>query len=182
MQYSPKITPLLEALPRGKQLDIADLTTKGMHIRDAIAEVQKQREAGDDTEAEEAAGKDELLDAAGEPVPARATVAFEKAKQIAAVCREIAGMARRIDAISQDVATVSSESGGRLIGTGVVRTLRHAKETLETVKGHLWAERATHVCPYCHGKQDQCDCCKGEGWTAKHVWEQAPGNNKKDKR
>jgi hypothetical protein len=74
-------------------------------------------------------------------------------------------------------------AGFRLIDARFVATqLMDARPKLEKVKGHLWSERATHVCPYCHGKHEQCECCKGEGWTAKHVWEQAPGNYKKDGR
>jgi hypothetical protein len=56
------------------------------------------------------------------------------------------------------------------------------KPKLEEAKGNLWANRATHVCPYCRGKADKCDCCKGEGWTNRWYWEQAPGNNGKVKR
>jgi transposase len=59
-EYSPKVLPLLEALPRGTQLDIARLVTGGVHIRDAIRQVQHQREPGDDSaqiEADNAAQK-----------------------------------------------------------------------------------------------------------------------------
>jgi hypothetical protein len=107
-------------------------------------------------------------DAQGTPVPIRAVTAFEKAKQFEAVCREIDGIIRRVEELAKG-------PGGRLIN------LTAFDQHIRDAKGILWANRATHVCPYCHGKKDHCDCCKGEGWTAKHVWE-SHGNNRKAKR
>jgi hypothetical protein len=143
----------------------------------------KERQPGDDTDEEEAAAKEEWLDAAGEPVPAKASIAFERAKQLAAICRQIDEIIHRVDAISQDVKAIAEGDGGRLVDAKLVVTrLMETKPKLEEAKGNLWANRATHVCPYCRGKADNCDCCKGEGWTNRWYWEQAPGNNGKVKR
>jgi hypothetical protein len=119
----------------------------------------------------------------GESVPAKATIAFEKAKQIAATCRQIHNIVKLVDEICHYVKrSAERRVGFRLIDAEyVVMRLMDAVPKLEEAKGHLWINRAAHVCPFCHGKQDQCDCCKGEGWTAKHVWEQAPGNTGKAK-
>ncbi|HMF15040.1 MAG TPA: helix-turn-helix domain-containing protein [Gemmataceae bacterium] len=128
----------------------------------------KAREPGDDTEEEQAA--EEWKDAEGELIPAKATIAFERAKHLVAICREMNGIVRRVEELAKG-------PGGRLVKfAGIFRP------KMDEAKGHLWANRATHVCPYCHGKKDSCEHCKGEGWTAKHVWEQAPGNNAKAKR
>jgi hypothetical protein len=58
--YSHRIVPLLEAMPRGQQLDVANLVRDGVQIRDAIQQVQNQREPGyepDEIEAEKGAKK-----------------------------------------------------------------------------------------------------------------------------
>jgi hypothetical protein len=103
-------------------------------------------------------------DAEGTPIPVHAKTAFYTAKQIAIVCRDI-------DAIVKRVEEIARRPGGRLI------RVESVKQQFMDAKGNLWANRATHICPYCHGKKGEkaCECCKDEGWTAKHVYQQAPG-------
>ncbi len=87
------------------------------------------------------------------------------------ICREMDALIRRVEEISKG-------PGGRLI------RFDSFKQQIKDAKGNLWANRATHVCPYCHGhpvKGKPCECCKGDGWTAHHVWKAAPGNNAKAK-
>jgi hypothetical protein len=121
------------------------------------------REPGDDTSTEE------MTDDAGVVVPEVARPAFLKAKEIAALCREI-------DDILHRALDLAKGPGGRMIRIGSV------EQQLKDAKGNLWANRATHVCPYCRGEGKSCKPCQGEGWTARHVWEQSPGNNGKASR
>jgi hypothetical protein len=60
MNLSPKFTPALEDMPRGKQQDFVRLVNDGKSVRSALKAVENQREAGDDTgqiKAEKAAEK-----------------------------------------------------------------------------------------------------------------------------
>jgi hypothetical protein len=50
MGLSPKFTPPLEALPRGKQQDFVRLVNGGMSVRAALKSVENLRQPGDDTE------------------------------------------------------------------------------------------------------------------------------------
>lgn len=111
---------------------------------------------------------EEIKDAEGNIVPKDAVKAFQAAKDLESVCREL-------DKIIGRVEDISNGPGGRLI------RFDSFKQQLKDAKGNLWANRATHVCPYCQGKKSKCDCCKGEGWTAKHIWQAAPGANGKKK-
>ena len=113
--------------------------------------------------------EEEIVDAAGEAVPEQAKEAFAAATTITNLCREIDNLLHRIEDIAKG-------PGGRLI------RFESVKQQFKDAKGNLWANRPTHVCPYCHGKKKDCQCCKGSGWTAKHIWSQAPGNNEKAKR
>jgi hypothetical protein len=106
-----------------------------------------------------------VTDAAGVPVPAHVLPAFDAAKAITATCRQI-------DDVVKTAQELAKAPGGRLIRFDSV------KQQLLDAKGNLWANRPTHVCPYCHAKEKSCECCKGDGWVARHLWEQAPGNSK----
>ncbi len=110
---------------------------------------------------------EKFKDAEGTDVPNEAVPAFQAAKDIEAKCREI-------DAIIKAVEDISKGPGGRLI------RFEAFKQSMKDAKGNLWANRPSHVCPYCHGKAKAkpCECCGGAGWTAKHIYQQAPGVKK----
>ena len=116
---------------------------------------------------------EEMTDQEGEKVPVDAVQAFQAAKDIEGICREIDAMIKRVEEISKG-------PGGRLI------RFDSFKQQMKDAKGNLWANRATHVCSYCKGtgkmKGKTCECCKGECWTAKYIWQQAPGNHEKVKK
>jgi hypothetical protein len=133
-----------------------------------VRNLSKERDPGDDTELEEGAAQEQWLDAECESVPNKATIAFERAKEMAAICRQIDGIIRRVEELANG-------PGGRLLNFNSFR------QQVGDAKGHLWANRPTHVCPYCRGKKDRCECCNGEGWTNKLHWQNAPGNNGKAK-
>jgi hypothetical protein len=140
--------------------------------RVAAEETEADREPGDDSEAAAADLAGTETDKAGTPIPEHVRPAFTTARDITAICRDLDRIIRRVE----DVARLN---GGRLIRVDSCR------QQLRDAKGNLWANRATHVCPYCHGKAPTkgngkpCECCKGEGWTAAYAWEQAPGNRGK---
>jgi hypothetical protein len=111
------------------------------------------------------------VDDAGEPIPEHVREAFATTEEIMGVCRDI-------NAVIKTVGQISKGPGSRLISFSVVtRNLRAAK-------GNLRDNRATHVCPYCHGikNSNMCKACKDEGWVAKHIWDQASRNNERGKR
>lgn len=112
-----------------------------------------------------------IVDAEGTTVPEQAREAFLVAKQLTEICRELDSIRTRVEAIAKG-------PGGRLIRFDDI------KQKLTDAKGNLWANRPTHVCPYCHGKAKSkpCECCKGEGWTSKLYWTAAPGNDPKAKK
>jgi hypothetical protein len=107
---------------------------------------------------------EKIEDAEGVPVPPECVPAFQAARDITKICREIDDIIHRADAIAKG-------PGGRLI------RFEDFKQNIKDAKGNLWANRATHVCPYCHAKHraKPCEACKGDGWVAKHIYEQAPG-------
>lgn len=108
-------------------------------------------------------------DAEGEDVPEQAVPAFEQAKEMTAVCKQIGALIKTIGELAKG-------PGGRCIN------FESIKINLESAKGAVWGNRPTHVCPYCKGKKDKCEACKGEGWVPKHVYVSAPGVNAKSKR
>jgi len=113
-----------------------------------------ERQPGDDTEIEAAAG--EIVDADGKQVPDHAINAFQNAGRLLAIGREI-------DEIKALVREVHDMPGGRHIP--VEDVMIH----LKNAKACVVQSRATHVCPLCVGSDKACRCCKGEGWTMAHV-------------
>lgn len=123
------------------------------------AHKEGEREPGDDTATEE------LADAEGVIVPECARSAF-----LAVPSLEELG--RRCDTLRHAIEEAIKGPGGRLLMT----SLPGIQQKLKDIKGSLMANRPSHVCPYCKGKKGKkpCECCKDEGWTAKHVYNQAP--------
>lgn len=173
MQLSPRIIPVLESLSKTKQAKVVELIVNGQNVRNALKAVtepppEQQREPGDDKEQDaERAAIAELKDAEGIPVPSHIAPAFGTAKEIESLCRDIGAMIRTVELLAK-------APGGRMLHA---ETLVHA---LKEVKGSLWANRATHICPYCKGKSKKrdkdtpCEVCKGEGWVPKHIYADAP--------
>jgi hypothetical protein len=121
---------------------------------------QAEKDADGDGETDERVA---VTDAEGTVIPEQALEAFANARILQGICREIEKIIVRVEKLAKG-------PGGRLLDLGSI------KQQLKNTKGMLWASRATHVCPHCHGESKQCECCRGEGWTAKHVWQQAPKN------
>jgi hypothetical protein len=117
---------------------------------------QTTREPGDDSEAH-----GEAHDAEGTAVPQQALAAFSCAKEMEAWGRKVDELVREMEALAEG-------PGGRLIDFQAARL--HFKNGKATVLQN----RPTHVCPLCGGRPaesgEPCDCCKGEGWTAEHVF------------
>jgi hypothetical protein len=101
-----------------------------------------------------------VKDVNGDEVPDKALQAFEDAKEIGTLCREIDGIIAKVEAMG-------SRPGGRMLHT------TSQTQTLKNVRKSLWQGRATHVCPYCRGVRN-CDSCKSSGWTTKAFYDQAP--------
>jgi hypothetical protein len=112
-----------------------------------------------------------LTDAEGEPIPEPIAPAFDAAKKLNAVCTTL-------DSTLKTLEEVARGPGGRLLRFDSI------KQQLRDVRGTVWANRATHLCPYCKGiaSLKTCEACKGEGWVNRHIWHQAPGNNEKAQR
>lgn len=117
------------------------------------------REPGDDTAVEE------LTDAEGTVVPEHARPAF-------LAVGTLEGVGRECDALRRSIEEVIKGPAGRLLQT----SLPGIQQKFKDIKGSLMANRPSHVCPYCDGKKAKkpCECCKGEGWVAKHIFNAAP--------
>lgn len=102
-----------------------------------------------------------LADAEGHKVPEQAEEAFRADKEIRAWCR-------KVDELIREAGEFIKGPGGRLMSFETV------KQQMQSAKGNVWANRPTHVCPYCQGADKKCKCCKGQGWTSKTIWQQAP--------
>jgi hypothetical protein len=149
-----------------RDLDEAKSTVPGGTVEPADGKV-KGRD-GKERPAKKADPDESPTDAEDTPIPEKALPAFAAAKDIEAVCRDLDALLKRVEELAKG-------PGGALIRVESVR------QQLKDAKGNLWANRPTHVCPYCHGEADDCKCCKGRGWTAKHIYEQAPGSREKKK-
>jgi uncharacterized ParB-like nuclease family protein len=142
----------------------ADDSTEEQHLEpepDQEPEDAIDSEPEPDAEPEATPEPEQELDAAGVPIPEHVQPAFQFARQIIATCREI-------DAVVKKIEGFKTQFGGRLI--------RHdsAISQLKDARGNLFGNRCTHVCPYCFGTAAVCNACKGEGWTASHVWKSSP--------
>jgi hypothetical protein len=100
-------------------------------------------------------------DAEGTPVPEQAREAFALVPTFGEICRAI-------DAIVTKVQELGAGPAGRLMHT------ESYLQGLRAVRKQLWISKPTHVCPYCKGSKDKCECCKGQGWTDKGTFEAAP--------
>jgi hypothetical protein len=38
----------------------------------------------------------------------------------------------------------------------------------------VYQGRPAHVCPYCKGKDPDCNACKGKGWVTRGMFERRP--------
>lgn len=145
--------------------EVQDKAVEAVRNGKAKSAAAAAREAGDDTEAE---ARPDPVDAEGEVIPVRALAAFERAKEMDLWCRQVNQLVSR-------AVEFAKGPGGRCLNAESV------KIQLQNAKGTVWANRPTHVCPYCRGEEGKAPCkpCGGEGWVPKHVWVSAPGNNKK---
>jgi hypothetical protein len=102
------------------------------------------------------------IDAVFVTVPEAVLPAFDASDKIEGVCRDLDGMVKALKELAGGI-------GGRMIHPSVLERLREVRKT-------LWANRATHVCPYCKGdcEVDGCDACKSEGWLTATFFAQAP--------
>lgn len=98
-------------------------------------------------------------DPAGNKIPHAAKPAFDRAEQLEE-------WGRKLDSLMRDLKPLTEGPGTRLIDYETARI--HIKNGKMTVLQN----RATHVCPLCHGKKmvAPCKCCLGEAWTAGHVY------------
>lgn len=121
---------------------------------------------GDDGELDAA---QDISDAIGRKVPNQAVEAFR-------AVTVLEGLGRECDRLRQLIGEAIKGPAGRLLQTA----LPGIEQKLKDIKGMLMANRPSHVCPYCKGEKNgkPCECCKGEGWTARHVWNAAPGDKK----
>lgn len=100
------------------------------------------------------------------PIPARAVAAF-------AAAADIKSLGKEISAIIKKIHDAKGEPGWEMVLIdSVTQTLKNALMTLLHAK-------ATHVCPYCEGKESKagktpCNCCKGRGWTTRDYWKNCP--------
>lgn len=108
-----------------------------------------------------AATYEPAADPDGLEIPEEAAEAFTTAECIAKLCCEIDDLGRR-------VALLGKQSGGEMVNVSSIT------QTLQNVRQTLYQSRATHVCPYCDGKDMECEACKGRFWTTRSRWSASP--------
>jgi hypothetical protein len=101
-----------------------------------------------------------LGDVNGFPVPERAAEHYGAVDDIAAMCRQLDQVVKRI----RDVAMTP---GGRYMHSPT------QVQTIQSVRKSLWGSRPTHVCPYCRGERD-CSACGNLGLVNVSIFNQAP--------
>jgi hypothetical protein len=165
MDLSPKIISILEALPRGKQLDFARYVHDGMLPRAALKEVEDQREPGE----EATNGKPRTKGHA----PSRAGLeAFNVAK-----FEELDSLVRQLEKGIDEL--VRSPGGEQLLRFTQAhgdehKTVRRS-EHLQALKRDLAGTRPHSICPWCVNKPTKgCTKCSGAGWITKTTWRDAP--------
>lgn len=102
-----------------------------------------------------------VMDALFVTVPADALEAFEVAGELAHMCHEVDGIAKRLAKI------IGHKVGARYISPTAAQRFADLRE-------HLWQARATYVCPYCQGGNQECTACRGQLWISKAAFAQAP--------
>jgi hypothetical protein len=118
-----------------------------------------EREPGDDPQEDaERAAIAGRKDPAGNPVPVQAVAAFDEAEKFSQLAKDIDAIRRKVNE------TKAGPAGALLQEEDVKMHLRNAKVGITSAK-------PTHVCPMCMGKQTDCRCCKGRGWTVEHVYD-----------
>jgi hypothetical protein len=108
----------------------------------------------------EGVADDVLNDVSGFPIPERAVEHYGAVDEIAAMCRQLDQVVKRI----RDVAMTP---GGRYMHSPT------QVQTIQSVRKSLWGSRPTHVCPYCRGERD-CSACGNLGLVNVSIFNQAP--------
>lgn len=91
-------------------------------------------------------------DADGTPIPEKALPAFALADEMARACRLLDQAAAEIERLGR-----SEAAAGAVLWTA-------AQSQVKAARAALWKGRPYRVCPYCRGRKDRCEGCKGRGW------------------
>jgi transposase len=169
MDLSPEIIPILEALPRGQQLNFARYIHEGMLPRAALKAVENQREPG-----EEGAFTN------GKPRTGRAPSrdgleAFNIAK-----FEELVSLVSQLEnGIDKLVRLPGGEQLLRCTYTsGEQHEAVQRSKHLDALRRELACRRPHSICPYCLNEAKGCTKCNGTGWVSKSTWKNAPDDVK----
>lgn len=156
-KVSESTAEAVKSLPdEQKEKVVRHLAGGGMTPED----IERARDEADmEVEAEQV---EAAVDDLGRPLPERARSAFAGRVEVLRVCRLIDSARRAVESLASNPAAAFMR-------------LHSPASQLKQAKDHLWANRPTHVCPYCKGEKDECDACKGRGWVYKSAYEQSPG-------
>jgi hypothetical protein len=170
MNLSPKIIPILEAMPRGKQQDFAQHICDGMLPRAALKAVENQREAGD-----EDSPRNGRPSANSRPASRDGLEAYNVAK-----FEELDSLVRQLEkGINELVRLPGGEQFRRCTYTsGEQHEAVQRSKHLDNLKRELKCTRPHSICPYCLNKAKGCTKCSGTGWVSKITWQNAPDDVK----
>lgn len=143
--------------------DAAKLAAQPPEVQDAAVDKVRKGKAKTATEAAQVFS---MEDDVGYEVPESLYPAFAAAAKIVGLCRELDKFIQRIEELGR-------EPGGRMIH------VPSHQQSLKAVRQSLFTSRPTHVCPYCKATKKECSSCKGQGWTTKLYFDQAPPDMRK---
>jgi hypothetical protein len=127
-----------------------------------------QEDAPKDDDDDEGTGAGTLLDEDGLDLPPQAVEAFNALPELRRLLKAMDDLGKEIERIGK------SPLGACMYWDSARSSLKAARKT-------MYQGRPAHVCPYCKGKDPDCNACRGRGWVTKAMYEQRPDQERKAK-
>jgi hypothetical protein len=120
-----------------------------------------QADAPKEDDEDEGTGAGTLLDEDGLDLPPQAVEAFNALPELRKLLKAMDDLGKEIERIGKSP-------------LGACMHWDSARSSLKAARKTMYQGRPAHVCPYCKGKDQECNACKGRGWVTRAVYEQRP--------